>query len=127
MAHIAGKAGNVYATTSGTAVTAVVGMKSWTLDYVQDPLETTDFADSGHRTYIAGLDGWSGSFDGYKDGVPLGLGSQAILELRESATTTEKWTGAALITGAHPSLDVDGVEGITYDFQGTGALTVPTS
>ena len=125
--HISGKAGAVYATTTGTTVAAVAGIKSWSLDYVGDALETTDFGDSGHRTYIAGLDGWSGSFEGYKDAAPKALGTLTVLELRESANTTQKWTGSALITGLHPSVDVDGIVGISYDFQGTGVLTVPTA
>ena len=127
--HISGKAGAVHATTAGGTATAVVisGIKSWSLDYVGDALETTDFGDSGHRTYIAGLDGWSGSFEGYKDGAPKGLGLQYILELKESADATQQWTGSALITGIHPSVDVDGIVGISYDFQGTGVLTVPTA
>jgi len=127
--HLSGKAGHVYATITGTTTTLAVlvaGMKSWSLDYVADALETTDFADSGRRTYIVGLSGWSGSFEGYKDGVPLTLVSNALLELRETTTTTQKWTGAAIITGLHESVSVDGVVTMAYDFQGTGILNPPT-
>ena len=52
MAEISGKAGEVQ-----VAGATVAGIKSWSVDYVADALETTDFGDSGHRTYIAGLDG----------------------------------------------------------------------
>ena len=131
MAHIAGKAGGVYrVSTSGTVTTTVTvaGIKSWSLDYVGDALETTDFGDSGHKTYIAGLDGWSGSFSGFKDGAPQSLGLiSGVIELRESTDSTQKWTGTALITGIHPSVDVDGVAGMSYDFQGTGVLSVPSA
>jgi len=127
MTKIAGTTGSVYTTTTGTAVAAVAGIKSWTLDYVQDALETTDFGDSGVRTYIAGLSGWSATFEGYKDGAPKGLGTQALIEFRESTDTTQKWTGAGLITGIHPGLSVDGIASISYDLQGTGALTPPTA
>jgi len=127
MSHIAGKAGAVYATTTGTTAAVINGIKSWSLDYVSEALETTDFGDSGHKTYIPGLDGWSGSFSGYKDGAPTALGLQYILDLRESTNATQKWTGSALITGIHPTVDVDGVVGVSYDFQGTGALTPPTA
>lgn len=126
MGHISGKAGHVYSTTSGATAVVVAGIKAWSLDYVGDALETTDFGDSGHRTYIPGLDGWAGSFDGYKDGKPIALGNQSVIELRESTFTTQKWTGTALIIGMHPTVDVDGVVGISYDFQGSGALTPPT-
>ena len=127
MAHLAGKAGNVYSTTTGTTVAIVAGIKSWTIDYTLDALDTTDFADSGKRTYIAGLSGWSGSFEGYKDGAPIAMGTVTVLDLRESATTTQKYTGACLITGQHAGAVVDGVVTRSYDFQGTGTLTVPTA
>ena len=129
MSHISGKAGAVHATTASGTATAVViaGIKSWALDYVGDALETTDFGDSGHRTYIPGLDGWSGSFEGYKDGAPKALGLQYILELKESADASQQWTGSALITGLHPTVDVDGMVGIGYDFQGIGVLNPPTA
>jgi len=127
MAQIAGTAGSVYTTTTGTAVAEVSGIKSWTLDYVMDALETTDFGDSGKRTYIPGLSGWSGSFEGYKDGAPKTIGTEALIEFRESTNSTQKWTGAAIITGIHPSVSVDGIVAVSYDFQGTGSLTVPTA
>ncbi len=39
-------------------------VKSWTLTYAGDALETSNFDDaSGGRTYIPGLTGWSGSYD----------------------------------------------------------------
>ena len=130
MAHVAGKSGSVYSTTAGgtaTGVVIVAGMKSWNVDYTSDALETTDFGDSGVRTYIAGLSGWAGTFEGFKDGAPKGLGTQALIEFRESTDSTQKWTGAALITGIHPSVSVDGIVSVSYDIQGTGALTSPTA
>jgi len=129
--HLAGKAGNVYYTTAGgtaTGAAVVAGMKSWTCDYTLDALDTTDFADSGLRTYIAGLSGWSGSFEGFKDGAPtLTVGTSYVLHLRESATTTQQYSGTAIITGLHGSASVDGIVTESYDFQGTGTLTVPTA
>jgi hypothetical protein len=127
LAHIAGKAGAVYGTTTGTTAAIIAGVKSWTLDYVVDALETTDFGDSGHRTYIPGLDGWSGKFEGFKDGAPIALGAWTLLELRESTNTTQKWTGTGIVTGIHPSVSVDGVVTYAYDYIGTGTLTLPTA
>jgi hypothetical protein len=131
MAHLAGKSGNVYSTTAGgtaTGAVIVAGMKSWNVDYTSDALDTTDFADSGLKTYIAGLSGWSGSFEGNKDGAPgLVPGTSYVLHLRESGTSTQYYTGTALITGLHGTASVDGIVGLSYDFQGSGALTVPTA
>jgi len=117
MAEISGKAGEVQ-----VAGATVAGIKSWSIDYTGDALETTDFGDSGHRTYVPGIDGWSGSFEGFKDGAPKGIGAEIALVLKESATANQLYTGQAIITGSHPSVDVDGIVGISYDFQGTGAL-----
>ena len=129
MTKVAGKTGSVYTTTTGTAgsVAIVAGVKSWTLDYVQDALDSTDFGDSGVRAFIAGLSGWGGSFEGYKDGAPIAIGLRTVMEFRESTNTTQKWTGSGFITGIHPSVSLDGVAAISYDFQGTGTLTVPTA
>ncbi len=127
MAHVSGKAGAVYGTTTGTTAAAVTGIRSWSLDYVMDALETTDFGDSGHRTYVPGLDGWSGRFEGFKDGAPIAMGAYTVLELRESTNSTQKWTGSAIVTGLHPTVSVDGVVSYSYDFQGNGVLTLPTA
>ena len=131
MAHLAGKSGAVYSTTTGgtaTQTAIVTGMKSWSVDYVVDALESTDFADAGVKAYIAGLSGWAGSFEGYKDGAPgLTVGTSYVLHLNESATTTQRYTGTALVTGLHGSASIDGVVTVGYDFQGTGTLTPPTT
>ena len=122
MAHYSGKAGQV------DAASDVTGVKSWTLDYTADTLETTDFADAGVKSYIIGGSGWSGSFEGLKDGAPLGLaGASVAIALKESQTATQKWTGTAYITGIHAATAHDGTVDYSYDFEGTGALTVPTA
>ena len=122
MAHLAGKAGQV------DAASEVTGVKSWTLDYTADTLETTDFADAGVKSYIIGGSGWSGSFEGLKDGAPLALaGASVAIALKESQTATQKWTGSAFIMGIHASTSADGIVTYSYDFQGTGALTIATA
>ena len=122
MAHISGKAGQV------DAAAEVTGVKSWTLDYTADTLESTDFADAGVKTYVVGGSGWSGSFEGLKDGAPLALaGASVAIALKETQTATQKWTGSAFITGIHASTSADGIVTYAYDFQGTGALTVATA
>jgi len=121
--HLSGKDGIL---DTGTAVS---GIKSWSLDYTVDTLETTDFADVGIKNYIVGCSGWSGSFEGYKYGAPQGLaGASITLSLKESTVATEKWVGSAYITGIHASTAHDGIVSYSYDFQGTGALsTLPTT
>jgi len=117
---ISGKAGQV------DAASEVLGIKSWTLDYTVDTLDSTDFDDAGVKAYIVGCSGWSGSFEGYKEGgvTPLTLAGAAVnLALKESQTDTQKWTGSAYITGIHVNTSHDGIVTYSYDFQGTGAMT----
>jgi len=121
MAHLAGKAGYV---STGTAVS---GIKSWSLDYTSDALEATDFADLGIKSYIVGGRGWSGSFEGYKEGIEQILtviaSSPVTLSLYEDATYY--WTGSAIITGVHSSTSHDGIVSVSYDFVGIAGLTPP--
>ena len=123
MTHYAGKAGEVFI---GAEVT---GIKSWTLDYTVGVVDTTDFADAGVRSILPSVSQWSGSFEGYKDGtaIPLGVSSSCALQLHETQTSSEKWTGTAYITGVHPSVSYDGMVSYAYDFEGTGALVPPTA
>ena len=123
MAQISGRAGMV--NIDGD----ILGMKSWTIDYTVDVLDTTDFADGGtsphSRTFVPGLSTWSGSFEGYKDGTPTALGTSittVTLRLEEDASTY--FEGEVFITGIHANTAVDGVVTYSYDFQGTGDLDV---
>ncbi len=109
------------------ALAEIDGIKSWTLDYTADTLETTDFYSGGVKDYIIGGSGWSGSFEGYKDGVPLGIGAEVYLTLGESATAYQNWLGKVFITGAHPNTSADGIVTYSYDFQGTGAVEMPSA
>jgi hypothetical protein len=107
------------------AVAEIDGIKSWTLDYTAELLETTDFADDGLKSFMVGSTAWQGSFEGYKDGVPLAIGSEVILVFGESATAYNNWIGKAVVTGAHPNVSIDGLVTYSYDYFGTGALQVP--
>ena len=109
------------------AAKGIAGINTWSLDYASDALETTDFADTGVKSYIVGGSGWSGTFAGYKEGAPLSIGEQYGIEVAESATTTQMWLGNIFITGVHPSVGHDGVVSYSYDFQGTGELSVASA
>ena len=123
MAHLSGQAGNVTIASGDIA-----GVRSWTLDYAVDMLDTTDFIDgaatNAARTFLPGLSTWSGSFDVVKDSAPQALGTSSTavaIELEENASI--KWTGSVYITGVHATTSADGLVIYTYDFQGTGELT----
>ena len=122
MAHKAGYAGSV------SAGGVVAGIKSWTLDYTVEALNTTDFADSGVSAFIPGITQWSGTFEGYKEGIPItGLHTEVLVTLKETQVTDEDWEGQAIITSISPNTDHDGIVSYSYTFQGTGALVVPVA
>jgi hypothetical protein len=109
------------------ALAEVDGIKSWTIDYTADTLETTDFGSAGIKSYIIAGSSWSGTFEGYKDGAPLSIGSEVYLVLGESNTAYQNWLGKAIITGASASVGNDGVVSYSYTYQGTGALEAPSA
>ena len=124
MAHIAGKGGFVKYD-GGTEITAI---RSWSIDYSVDALNTTDFADAGVSTFIAGVSQWGGAFEGPKDGAPPAIiGSIYSGDFGEADTTGMHWTGDILVTGLSPSVDFDGVVAYDWTFQGTGALVIATA
>lgn len=120
MAEIVGKNARVKA-----GGTKLAGIRDWSIDYTADTVETTDFDDSGHKTFLAGLDGWSGSFSGF--GQPgwdtnAAVGTTYSGSFYVSASTGYCYSGQIIITGASPAAAVDGQNTVAYTFQGTGAL-----
>ena len=123
MATMAGYEGKVV---WGTVISDVgYNVHAWSMDVTVDPLETTDFADAGNKTFIRGLKSWSGSVEVYADSTNnitvADVGSSATVQLYVNAT--KYWSGSALCTGWHPAVAVDGVVSGTLDFQGSGLLT----
>lgn len=122
MSEVAGKQGSV----SFTNLTA--GVKSWSLDGAADMLETTDYADSGHRTYIGGLDGWTASCELNWDAAnTVALGDSATLTLFIGSGAAPKYAGTALVSGISVKSVVEGLVTATVNFQGTGAYTYTAS
>ncbi len=109
------------------AAKVIAGIKSWTLDYELDALEGTGFDSNGEKEYIIGASGWKGTFEGFKDGVPLTMGSKVHLQLGESATLTQGFLGTVIVTGLHPVTAQDGLVTYSYDYQGSHAIAVPTT
>lgn len=124
MAEISGVDGSVNFSGSSGYV------KSWTLSYVGDALETTNFDSTGAtRTYIAGLTGWSGSFDAlYSTSNTAVPGAIGTLNLKSgSSTGLGNWSGSIIITGMDMTTPRDGLVTQSYTFQGTGTLTASTA
>lgn len=124
MAHMSGKTGTV----SYTNLTA--GMKSWTLNYTGDALESTDFADSGKRTYICGLTGGTATVEVVWDPANTAVPCAGIATLTLTADTTataDTYAANAIMTGMTVAVDVAGVNTATYTFQLSGLITVTLS
>lgn len=123
MAELAGYGGSFV---FGTAVSDTKhNIYSWSLDYKADALDVTGFTDGGDRTYVRGLKGWTVSAEGYVDDT----NGNAIATVGSTGTITlglngsHNYSGAALCTGfSGPAVKVDGVETITYTFQGLSDL-----
>lgn len=108
--------------------TRVEGIKSWTLDVTCDVVEATDFADTTGKTYMGSQWSWSGTFEGYKAGVPKVLiGTTTSIKLSETQSGTQFWSGSCILTGLSVGVPVDGMITYAYTFQGTGELTEPTT
>lgn len=121
MAHVAGKTGSV------DVGGAIAGIKKWDIEYTAEVKETTDFADVGVASFIPTITRWSGSFEGFKDGVALGIGAIVAGTFDETSTVGQTWTGNVIITSVKAMSAADEVVGYSYTFQGTGALTAPTA
>jgi len=124
MAEIAGYGGRFTFGTSTVSDTKH-NILSWSAEVTCDALETTSFADAGQRCYIRGLRGWTATVEGLVDAtnsiaatVP---GTAASLKLYINAT--KYYLGDALCTGFSPGVAVDGVETMSFSFQGLSDLT----
>lgn len=120
MAEIHGKGGGVTYSTASTTV------NNWTLSYVADALEVTNFDNSTDgRNYIGGLTGWSGSYDCFfaTGNVDIPGSTGSITLTISTGANAHAWSGDIIVTGMDITTSVDGVITQTYTFQGNGALT----
>ncbi|KKN03672.1 hypothetical protein LCGC14_1105350 [marine sediment metagenome] len=121
MARVAGYGGDLL------APGIIAGVREWSIDYVANTGDSSGFDGGQPKTFVVCQMGWSGSFNGFKDGAPLAVGTILAAEFQESAVATQKWTGNIIITNIRPAAAVDGIVAYGYDFQGTGVLVVPTT
>lgn len=120
MASVAGKNGSI--TFSG--ITA--GVRSWTLNYVGEVVDTTKYSDQPGRTFIGTVTNWSGTFNGFFDtantAVPLSTGTGTF-----TVTSGETYAGTIIITGMTIGSAVDGVTTCDWTYQGSGVCTVTSA
>ena len=112
------------------------GFFNWSLDDTADVVETTDFQDSGHKTYIACLDGWTAAAERHwlNSGMFRMIGSKTVAKfyvdnddtakgIGSASDTGSKYEGYALVIGISPTVAVDSLVNESLSFQGTGQLT----
>lgn len=110
----------------------VAGISQWSIDCEAENVDVTDFDSLGWKEFLAGLREWSGSFEGnFTPGDTNGQialsnawlnGTTVSLELRFDAT--RRFTGTALISNLSAEVPVDEKASISFDYQGTAALTM---
>jgi len=103
------------------------GIREWTLDYTVTVLDGRGFDDGINPHPVMGARTWGGSFRGPKEAAPMTLFASAALVLQESTTGGQNHSGSAFLTGIHETVDVDGLVEYSYDYVGTGTLTIATA
>ncbi|GGF88483.1 phage tail tube protein [Paenibacillus abyssi] len=113
------------------AATTVSDIENWSLDIEAETLESNPFDGNGWRSAVAGIKGWSGSFEGTWKVSADTTGQKALqdallagttLELRFYTNVTNYYSGTAYLTSMNVETPADDLVRITFDFQGTGAL-----
>lgn len=127
MAKIKGKDGGVY-----LGANKIAELANWNLDMGADDIDVTSFDSDGWKEFLAGLKEWSGSAEGNFDPTDAN-GQKAILNawlngeavtLELKVSSTINFSGSALVK---PSIEtpVDDKVAFSFDYQGTGPLTLP--
>ena len=98
-------------------------------------LESTDFGDSGNRTYIAGLRHWTATADKYwstTDNQNAWLGTEKLIrfftryDAAPASTNAYYYEGTGNVSGLSVTTPADGVITQTITLEGDGTLTFTT-
>lgn len=125
MATIAGK----YAFLHIAAANIERYCHSWTIDFAFDALEDTnwDWSAANHdwRSYITGLQGWTGSFECRQSDCPptdlLNPGPWAATFYVAHVGDTAGFSGTIIITGISVTAPIEGIQALSFTFTGVGA------
>ena len=117
---------------------SVATVNNWGLDLTNDMLDVTVFTTSAPqwREFITGLSSWTGSISGIFDGASTGqndlisnslapVSASVVLEMDQTAGG--KFTGSVFLGGFGPAAPIEGEVTVSWDLQGTGALTYTTT
>ena len=116
------------------------GFFNWTIDQNCDTVDITAFEDSGHRAFLATLDGWTASAERHwvDEGLFPLIGSETLQPIviakfyvndsdddkgiGSDSETGDRYEGYCIVTGMSPSLAVDTLLNESLNFQGTAQL-----
>ena len=133
MAAVQGKKGSINYDGGNVAT-----LNNWGLDVANDMLDVTSFTTSAPqwRIFLDGLSTFTGNVSGIFDGASTGQNDLITNSITPVAATVilemdqivgGKYTGSVLLSGMSPSVAIDGTVEISWDMQGTGALTYTTT
>ncbi len=123
---LAGKSGKLEI---GTSVVSEIN--NWSLDIGTDTLEVTALGDDW-KEFIAGLKEWSASSEGTFNIPADNTGQKAVQDaflngdmvtVKLYVNATNYYSGSAYISSLNVEDPVDDAVTISFEFQGTGALT----
>jgi len=116
---------------SYSEVGQVCGFFNWGTDKVCDMLETTDFCDDGHRTYIANLKGWTGSAERHwlTEEALEWENTRLIIKfyIDDESSPKLRYEGWAEVTGHSVNSAIDVLVNETLTFQGNSVLNYENS
>lgn len=111
------------------------GFFNWSIDETCDVVEKTNFQDSGHRAYLAALDGWTATAERHwvDSGMKQYMGSKVILKFYvddntaakgagSDSDTGDRYEGYGYVIGLSPTVAIDALVNESLSFQGTGQL-----
>lgn len=117
------------------------GFFNWSIDQIADVVDATAFEDSGHRVFLATLDGWTGTAERHwvDKGLFVAIGSETIKPkiiakfyvddldtakgIGSDSDTGDRYEGYCIVTGLSPGQAVDTLLNESLSFQGTAQLT----
>lgn len=134
MANYQGNNGTVKIKSGSDTLTAVADVRTWSVTVTRDTVENTAMGDD-FRTYIKGLQSWSGSMEiVYNDSEDAVVNTalnpdtddtvQVEFYADSANSSTAKFVGNVIVTSFSTSASYDGLQTATVEFQGTDNPTL---
>ena len=137
MATLTGNNGVVKIDNAGGTPTTIAAVRNFSVEITADTIEKTVMGNDT-RQYLKGLSQWSGSADIYFDAANLTGGASVVAALIPTGgsvgdstvtvelyldTTSNKFSGEAIVTGYTVNSSMDGMVEASISFQGSGACS----